>query len=112
MLTRKRPPSVDTYEKSRSCPLPKCSAWDRLRISVTYPSSSAARSSRNLIGRRSPCMRSMGGTPTARCTSEQPCCAPSFRNASIRAKDDLHGGSSPPLLPPYAAEINGLPQKI
>ena len=31
-------------------------------------------------------MRSIGGTPTARCTSEQPCWVPSFRNASMRAK--------------------------
>src|SRR5262245_41250617 len=37
------------------------------------------------MGMRSPFMRSMGGTPTARCTSEQPCCMPSFRNASMRA---------------------------
>src|SRR5687767_9716254 len=36
---------------------------------------------------RSPFIRSMGGTPTARCTSEQPCCMPSFRNASMRATD-------------------------
>ena len=31
----------------------------------------------------------IGGTPTARCTSEQPCCMPSFRNASMRAKERL-----------------------
>src|ERR1044071_2206636 len=37
------------------------------------------------MGIRSPFMRSIGGTPTARCTSEQPCCIPSFRNASMRA---------------------------
>src|SRR3982751_371891 len=37
------------------------------------------------MGIRSPFMRSIGGTPTARCTSEQPCCMPSFRNASMRA---------------------------
>src|SRR6056297_3626497 len=34
---------------------------------------------------RSPCMRSIGGTPTARWTSEQPWARPSFRNASMRA---------------------------
>src|SRR5271157_4729684 len=30
-------------------------------------------------------MRSIGGTPTARCRSEQPCATPSLRNASILA---------------------------
>src|SRR5687768_6358441 len=39
------------------------------------------------MGMRSPFMRSIGGTPTARCTSEQPCCIPSFKNASMRAKE-------------------------
>src|SRR6202034_2262820 len=50
-----------------------------------YASSSPSPRSRNLIGIRSPCMRSMGGTPTARCRSEQPWATPNLRNASTLA---------------------------
>jgi len=39
----------------------------------------------DLMGMRSPCIRIMGGTPTARCRSEQPCATASLRNASILA---------------------------
>ena len=49
------------------------------------PSSSASPSSRNLMGIKSPCMRNIGGTPTARCRSEQPWATPNLRNASILA---------------------------
>src|SRR5882672_5302178 len=37
------------------------------------------------MGMRSPCMRNIGGTPTARCRSEQPWATPNLRNASILA---------------------------
>src|SRR3984957_18209879 len=84
-LTRKRPPSLDTYEKSRSWPSRRTLSCDWVKTSVMYASSSASPRSRNLIGIRSPCMRSMGGTPTARCRSEQPWATPNLRNASTLA---------------------------
>src|ERR1700687_6198106 len=37
------------------------------------------------MGTRSPCIRIIGGTPTARCRSEQPCATASLRKASILA---------------------------
>src|SRR5882724_780577 len=37
------------------------------------------------MGMRSPCMRNIGGTPTAKCRSEQPWATPNLRNASILA---------------------------
>src|SRR5512140_796939 len=49
-------------------------------------------------------MRSIGGTPTARWTSEQPWLAPSFRKASIRAK----GRASEVVLERGAQFVHGL----
>ncbi len=42
------------------------------------------------MGMRSPFMRNIGGTPTARCTSEQPCCMPS--------KEGVYAGHAEPIL--------------